>query len=86
MTEAALHLKEQLLPLSEDDREALLVVLQDSLPDEVDEGYDEAWAAELDRRFKEIEEGRAVGRPAQEMFDELRRRYSVTANESINHD
>ena len=76
MTEVALRLKDQLLSLSEEDRAALLEVLEDSLPDEVEEGYDEAWDAELNRRFKEIEEGRAVGRPAKEVFEEIRKKYS----------
>jgi putative addiction module component (TIGR02574 family) len=76
MTEIALRLKDQLLSLSEDDRAALVEVLQDSLPDEVEEGYHEAWEAELNRRMEEIESGKAVGRPAREMFDELRKRYS----------
>jgi len=76
MTEVALQLKDQLLTLSEDDRVALVEVLQNSLSDDVEDGYDEAWAAELDRRFKEIEECSAVGRPAKQMFDELRKRYS----------
>jgi putative addiction module component (TIGR02574 family) len=76
MTEVALQLKDQLLSLSEEDRAALLEVLHDSLPEELEEGYHEAWEAELDRRFKEIEDGTAVGRPAQEAFDEIRRKYS----------
>ena len=76
MTEVALQLKDQLLSLSEEDRAALLEVLHDSLPEELEEGYHEAWEAELDRRFKEIEEGKAVGRPAKEAFDEIRRKYS----------
>jgi putative addiction module component (TIGR02574 family) len=35
--------------------------------DSIDEGFDEeeaaAWEAELDRRFEEIESGKAVGEP-----------------------
>lgn len=76
MTEVALRLKDQLLSLSDDDRAALVEVLQNSLPEEVEEGYHEAWDTELNRRFKEIEEGRAVGRPAEDVFEEIRRKYS----------
>ena len=76
MTEVALRLKDQILSLSEDDRAALVKVLQNSLPDEKEEGYEEAWDAELSRRIEEIESGKAVGRPTKEMFDELRKRYS----------
>jgi putative addiction module component (TIGR02574 family) len=75
MTEVALKLKDEILRLSEDDREELLRLLHDSLENEKDEGYDEAWGAELDRRFQEIESGMAVGRSADEVFDELRKRY-----------
>ena len=76
MTESALRLRDEILRLSEDDREELLRLLHDSLEEGKDEGYDEAWKAELDRRFREIESGTAVGRSADEMFDELRKRYS----------
>ena len=76
MTEVAQRLKDELLRLSEDDREELLRLLRDSLEEDKDEGYDEAWAAELDRRFAEIEAGKAVGRPAREVIEELRKKHS----------
>ncbi|HEY2414669.1 MAG TPA: addiction module protein [Pirellulaceae bacterium] len=78
MTETALALKEQLLALPLDDQLELYRVLEESVcpQDPYADMDDEAWAAELDRRFEEIESGQAVGRPAKEMFDELRKRYS----------
>ncbi len=75
MTDLALKLKDEILRLSEDDREELLRLIHESLEQDKDEGYDEAWQAELDRRFREIESGKAVGRSTDEMFDELRKRY-----------
>jgi putative addiction module component (TIGR02574 family) len=78
MSEAALALKEQVLALPFEDRLELYWALEESVspPDPYADMDDEAWAAELDRRFKEIESGKAVGRPAKEMLDELRKRYS----------
>jgi putative addiction module component (TIGR02574 family) len=80
MTDLALRLKDELSRLCEDDRLELANFLWDSLEDEQtgqkEEGYDEAWEAELNRRTQEIESGTAVGRPAKEVFDELRKKYS----------
>jgi len=80
MTDSAMRLKDELLQLSEDDRLELANVLWDSLDDEQagekEEGYDEAWEAELNRRMQEIESGTAVGRPARDVFAELRKKYS----------
>jgi putative addiction module component (TIGR02574 family) len=78
ISEAALALKEQLLALSFEDRLELYWALEESVspPDPYADMDDEAWEAELDRRFKEIESGKAVGRPAKEVFDELREKYS----------
>jgi putative addiction module component (TIGR02574 family) len=75
-TDIALRLKDELLRLSEEDRAELMGVLRESLEDEEDEGYHEAWEAELNRRSDEIQSGKAIGRPASEVFDELRKRYS----------
>lgn len=76
MTESALRLRDEILRLSEDDREELLRLLRESLEEDKDEGYDEAWEAELNRRFAEIQSGKAVGYPAREVIEELRKKYS----------
>ena len=76
MSDVALRLSQELLRLSADDRAALIYFLRESLDDEVDEGYHEAWEAELSRRMEEIHSGTEIGRPAKEVFDELRRKYS----------
>jgi putative addiction module component (TIGR02574 family) len=41
--------------------------------EEADEGVEEAWNGELKRRAAEIRSGKAVGKPAAELFAELRR-------------
>jgi putative addiction module component (TIGR02574 family) len=69
MTDTALRLRDELLRLPEEDRIELANVLWESVEDV-------AWEAELDRRVAEIESGTAVGRPAQEVFDDLRKRYA----------
>jgi putative addiction module component (TIGR02574 family) len=73
MTEVALRLKDQLLQLSDEDRVELARILWDS----IDEGFDEeaVWDAELDRRFEEIETGKAIGEPARQVIEELREKH-----------
>ena len=75
MTDIALRLKDELIRLSEDDREELARFLWDSLEEQKEEGYDEAWEAELNRRFAEIESGKAIGEPARKVIEELREKY-----------
>jgi putative addiction module component (TIGR02574 family) len=65
--------------LSDEDREKLLVALHQSLePDDGDTlsqpEWDAAWAAEIDRRLKELAEGRARTYTHQEVMAELRAR------------
>lgn len=76
MTEVAERLGGELLKLSADDRAALADILLDSLDEKDREEIESAWAAELDRRFEEIESGSEVGEPAAEVFRKLRERYS----------
>lgn len=40
-----------------------------------EEEWNVAWAAELDRRMKEVDEGRAEMIPAEQVFAELRARF-----------
>jgi putative addiction module component (TIGR02574 family) len=44
-------------------RAALAGTLIDSLDDEVDEGAVAAWEAEIDRRVKDLDEGKVKGIP-----------------------
>ncbi|MBW3599109.1 MAG: addiction module protein [Planctomycetes bacterium] len=76
MTETAEQLKPELARLSPQDRAALARFLIDSLDDEEDADAESAWDAELARRSEEIDSGKAVGEPADEVFAKLRRKYS----------
>ena len=67
------------LALSNEDREKLLVALHQSL--EPDDGatlsqpeWDAAWAAEINRRLKDLAEGRARTYSHQEVMADLRAR------------
>ncbi len=67
------------LALSDEDREKLLVALHQSLePDDGDTlsqpEWDAAWAAEIDRRLKDLAEGRARTYTHREVMAELRAR------------
>jgi putative addiction module component (TIGR02574 family) len=68
------HLKDQMVVLSPRERAELAYFLLSSLDsDEVD--VEAAWDAEAARRVQEIHSGQAVGRPMDELIDELRERY-----------
>ncbi|MBI5418120.1 addiction module protein [Candidatus Poribacteria bacterium] len=62
--------------LSKKERAELAHKLIVSLNDEIDEGFEEAWKAEIEKRLKEIKSGKAKGRPAQEILAEIRAKYS----------
>jgi putative addiction module component (TIGR02574 family) len=64
---------QQALALSREDRERIRDALQESL--EPDEEWEKAWATEVQRRMKEVDEGRARLIPHEEVFAELRARF-----------
>ena len=66
------NLKATLLRLSKAERAELAHLLISSLDDTIDADAEAEWDKELVRRVKEIEEGKAVGRPAFEVLDEIR--------------
>ncbi len=75
MTEAAERIKGELLALSPEDREELICfLLKEEQP--IDPEVEAAWNAELARRAAEIEGGKVVGTPADQVFAELRKKYS----------
>jgi putative addiction module component (TIGR02574 family) len=74
MTEAVEQLKSQVRGLSVPERADLAHFLLSSLEPE-EEGVQDAWRAEIDRRVTEIQNGTAVGRSADEVLAELRDRY-----------
>ena len=71
MTENALRLKDELLRLSEEDREELARLLWESLDCEFVVEAD--WAHELDRRVADLQAGRATAEPFREVIEQLRR-------------
>jgi putative addiction module component (TIGR02574 family) len=76
MTEIAEKLKAQLSQLSMQERAELAHFLIHSLDEAVDADAEAAWDAELARRMAEIRSGNAVGEPADQVFAELRKKYS----------
>jgi hypothetical protein len=76
MTETAEKLKSELSQLSTKERADLAYFLLHSLDDEVDCEVEDLWDVVLTRRMQEIEEGTAVGEPANKVFNELRDKYS----------
>ena len=75
MTQIAEQLKQQLIRLSAQDRAELAQFLIGSLEQDEDPDAEEVWSRELDKRTEEIESGRVVGKPAEEVFARLRERY-----------
>jgi putative addiction module component (TIGR02574 family) len=66
--------KSQLEKLSREERAELAYFLLSSL-ESAEEGAAAAWDAEISRRVTEIRSGKANGKPAEQVFAELRERY-----------
>lgn len=64
---------QDVLALPREDRARLMDALADSL--EPDEESETAWAAEVERRMKDVDEGRSRLIPHEEVFAELRARF-----------
>ncbi len=76
MTEMIEEIKTQVGGLTSQERAELAYFLICSLDgEEEDPDVEVAWDVELDRRAAEIESGKAVGRPASQVFAELRRKH-----------
>jgi putative addiction module component (TIGR02574 family) len=73
MSEAVAQILSQIEGLSQEERAELAYAFLCSLEPE-EEGVAEAWDAELSRRVAEIRSGQAVGKPAEQLFAELRGR------------
>ena len=72
MTDTALRLKDEILCLAPDDRDALMSDLLDSLGYEYVEGDDADWLDELERRSADANAGRATEEPFRDVIAELR--------------
>lgn len=69
-------LKVELDKLPLEQRAELAQYLIRSLDEEEDEEAEQAWAAELDRRAAQIKNGEVKGKPAEQVFSELREKHS----------
>ncbi len=77
MSETAERLMAELVRLPAQERAEIADRLVESLHQESENAADEtAFEAELDRRLREIKSGQDVGEPAEQVFAELRRKYS----------
>jgi putative addiction module component (TIGR02574 family) len=74
MSKVLADLKEKAAQLPEPERAELALALIESLDGPADEGVEEAWDREIERRVAEIERGEAKLIPAEEVFTRLRRR------------
>lgn len=63
------------LTLSESERADLAQTLIRSLEPVVDKGIQQAWDVEISRRLDRVRQGTAKGRPAEEVFRDLRAKY-----------
>jgi putative addiction module component (TIGR02574 family) len=74
MTKAVQEIKSRLEQLSQEERAELARFLLESLGPE-EEGAAAAWDAEIARRMSEIRGGTATGKPAEQVFADLRKLY-----------
>lgn len=74
MSDALIELKAKASQLSEAERAEFALSLLESLEDPADQGVEEAWRLEVDRRVGEIERGEVQLIPGDEVFARLRRR------------
>ncbi len=63
------------LSLPKNDRAKLAHELIVSLDDQIDSDVNNAWEKEINRRVKEIKEGTAKGRPAEQILAEIKAKY-----------
>ena len=78
MTELAEKIRSEMMSLSPQDRAELAYLLLQSLEGdgESEPEVERAWDAELARRAEEIRSGKVVGKPAAQVFAELREKRS----------
>jgi len=78
VNEAVEKIKCQVLTLTIKDRAELAAFLLSSLEEDEEEdpgAVEAAWDAELAKRLEEIESGTIVGLPAEQVLEEMRRKY-----------
>jgi len=60
--------------LSDEERAELAQILLRSLEPSSESGVDEAWDLEIARRIDSVRNGTAMGRPAEDVFGNIRKR------------
>jgi putative addiction module component (TIGR02574 family) len=75
MTATAEQITTVALTLSGEDRAVLAQILLRSIEGPEEEGVAEAWETEIGRRMDRVRSGTATGRPAEEVFADIRARY-----------
>ena len=75
MSETVKKMKEEIGILTTRERAEIARFAIHSLDQEGDDDAEAAWEVELARRVSDIESGRAVGKPANRVFAELREKY-----------
>jgi len=83
MTDLAKNVLRDALALNDEDRAALASVLIESLDTEQDEGVEEAWTAEIQRRFAELKSGEIQTVPWEDVRDRLFRKIRGDSADSI---
>ncbi len=78
MTRSAEIVLRDALTLSDQDRAAIAGLLIDSLESETEEGVEEAWAAEIDRRTTQVDAGQTKTIPWEQVRVRLFRKASGT--------
>ncbi len=73
MSRALEEIERDMLGLPAKDRAVLAEHLLASLDEAPDEGVEELWYAEAERRYQEYREGKARMSPAAEVFERVRR-------------
>ena len=76
MTETAEKLKLELSQLSAQERAELAHFLIHSLDEDINDDVEAAWDTELTNRLSDIHRGTAIGEPSNQVFSELREKYS----------
>ena len=75
MSETVERLKEEIEILTNQERAEIARFALHSLDQGGDDDTEAAWEVELARRVSDIESGRAVGKPADRVFAELREKH-----------
>jgi len=76
MTQIAEKLKSELSQLSAQERAELAHFLIQSLEEDVDHDVEAVWDTELTKRLEDIHCGTEIGEPSNQVFSELREKYS----------